>query len=144
MRSFVGELKSIASELRAISSTSQDPMRAHERRTAEGLPESVAETAKALRELTETLHAAKSQLVPLRQVFEQAGRTSPSSLRAAWPSDEAARGALFFRGYSEVLRLLGPPERVGTGGELRVIWSYPDGWVRFIDGFVEGVEIKKQ
>jgi hypothetical protein len=143
MRSFVGELKSIASELRAISSTSQGSMGAPERRTAEGLPESVAETARALRELTEGLRAAKAQMAPLRQTYEQAGRTTARSMRAAWQTDEEAKAALLFRSYAETLHLLGPPQSVGSGGGLRVHWHYPDGHVRFTDGFVEFVEIMR-
>jgi hypothetical protein len=71
---------------------------------------------------------------PLR---DSAGSQSftPRPMRTLYTSEEAATKSLLLLSRAQVLERLGLPEQV-SGSDGTLVWSYPDGYVSFIDGLV--------
>jgi len=97
----------------------------------------VAELTKAVQALGDSIQAIPARtgvLPPMSRVWERQLARRPPRLKSRWKSDADATRQLRFRTYADILELVGPPKEIH--GTPEVWWYYPDGAIKFVDGYL--------
>jgi hypothetical protein len=93
--------------------------------------------------LIETIHMSApiaERNISLRPVFEGLAANGQRKIGVVWQSKESAINSIYMSTYSQVLNKLGIPNSISGSRGLTVEWYYPDGHIRFVDGYVAYIE----